>query len=188
MENKAKKKCIKLIILFIAVILIVILILQCKSVLDKAYEDKPPKERVYAGFSDGEIAAFETFRGWVQSISQITIILFGAIWGFVLSQKVVFITTKNLCLWIAFLVPNTCFICEQILYTKALGRFIEMLFKLNMVTMEKGTDYFYLLPNTQLNFFFFGIFASIVYIILVLLFKKGNMVDLYNNRTSAEEK
>jgi len=175
-------------ILLISAALIIFFSFEFGSILIKASKVKPPIEKVGKKFTRAEEVSFYMFKDWTQSTPEITILLLGAIWGFMISQKIVFTTKKNWSLWIAFFVPNICFGFEYILYTKSVGRFIEMFFSLEIITMEKGTDYFYLLPKSQVRFFLYGILTSIVFILLVLYFKKKEMLDLYRDRISVREK
>lgn len=181
MGTQFRKKSQHFIIILISLALIIFSSIVFINVLCKASKDKPPLNKIDKAFSHAEELSFNIYQNWTQSLAQITILLFGAIWGFIISQKIIFTTKKNSSLWIAFLVPNICFSFEHILYTKSVGRFVEMFFQLNIVAMEKGCGYFYLLPRAQTYFFLFGILTSIAFILLVLFFKKKDMIDLYKN-------
>ena len=171
----------RVLILLISISLIILLSFKFVDIINQSSNAKPPIKKVGTNFSHAEELSFVMYKNWVQSLAQMTILLFGAIWGFIISQKMVFSTKKNYSLWIAFCVPNICFLFVHILYTKALGRFIEMLYQLEIITMEKGTDYFYILPQAQARFFLYGILSSVIFILLVLYLKKKDMVDLYKN-------
>ena len=168
-------------ILLISAALIIFFSFDFGSVVIRDSKSKPPIEKVDKKITAAEEVSFYMFKDWTQSAPEITILLLGAIWGFIISQKIVFTTKKNWTLWIALIVPNICFGFEYILYSKSIGRFIEMFYSLEIITMEKGTDYFYLLPKAQVRFFLYGILTSIAFVLLVLYFKKEGVLDLYRN-------
>lgn len=188
MSDRHKEILRHTLIVIISILLITFFSIEFRNILMQSSKDEPPAIKIGEGFSPGEEAAFHMYKSWTQSLAQITILLFGAIWGFTISQKIIFTTKRNWSLWIAFLIPNICFSFEHILYTKALGRFIEMFFQLDIIVMEKGSSYFYLLPDSQALFFLYGILTSIAFVLLVLYFKKKEMIDLYRNLTSIKDR
>ena len=91
-----REKLRHFIIVFISAALIIFLSFEFRNILIKASKDKPPGEKIGTGFSHAEEVSFHMCKDWTQSLAQITILLFGAIWGFIMSQKIVFSTKKKL--------------------------------------------------------------------------------------------
>lgn len=164
------------IIIIISILAIVFLLLSYFNVIDKARKARPPSHN----FDESELQewdkmAFEIYRDWSASVAQITILLFGAIWGFVIQQKIKF-NKDNLPIWIAFSVPNISFSLEYFLHGKVQSRFVEMLYSLKTIDMCKNSGYFYLLPEAQWRFFLYGIITSVIFILLTIKLKEDNHV------------